>query len=63
MPPNTEPAIESALERGHLSRNARIEIRALRKYAEWIYKKIALATPYTLSQVQYAYTNPVTPRH
>ena len=64
VPPIPQEAVEAPVTpRRHLSRDARIEIQALRNYAEWTYEQIALRTPYTLRQVQYACTHPATPQH
>lgn len=45
-----------------LTRDEKLEIRALRKYAHWTYAHIAVVTSYTQRQVQTACTEPLTPR-
>ncbi len=57
--PQTPTPLKKALD---LSRDQRIEIQALRKYAGWTYQQIALYTPFTLRQIQYACSGPVTPQ-
>lgn len=46
-----------------LTRDEKIEIRALRKHCKWDYFKIAQVTGKTTRQVQDAITGPLTPRH
>ncbi|KAK3692983.1 hypothetical protein B0T22DRAFT_32285 [Podospora appendiculata] len=46
----------------HLTRDQRIEIRALRNYAKWTYDQIAAVTPYTHRQIQGACTGPLSPK-
>lgn len=45
-----------------LTRDERVEIRALRKYADWTYAQIAKATKHTQRQVQTACSGPLTPQ-
>lgn len=46
----------------YLTRDQRIEIRALREYARLSYEEIFRITPYTFRQIQTACTQPLTPR-
>lgn len=46
----------------YLTRDQRVEIRALCKYAGLSYEQIFRITPYTFRQIQTACTQPVTPR-
>jgi len=53
---------QRAKRANELSRDEKIEVRALRKYTNFTYDEIAYATHHTVRQVQSACTNPLTPQ-
>ena len=57
-----DPSRDHSARATELSRDQRIEIRALRKYTSWTYEEIVAATPYTYRQVQRALRGPLLPQ-
>src|SRR6185437_12002212 len=53
---------QRAKRANELSRDEKIEVRALRKYTNFTYDEIAHATHHTVRQVQLAYITPLTPQ-
>ena len=56
------PSPPTEVRQRHLSRDDRIKIQTLRRYAGWTYQRIADTLGFTRRQIQTACTSPVTPR-